>query len=84
MRVMMMARMMRTTMMTMRLVAGREGAPGMNYDAWATAQQPAIGILKKNVNCHHKYREGGIFGMAMNFDEEYNINQNRILCAIKT
>ena len=32
-----------------RLVAAREGAPGMNYDAWATAQQPAIGILKKTL-----------------------------------
>ena len=30
-----------------RLVAGREGAPGMNYDAWATARQPAVEIFKK-------------------------------------
>ena len=30
-----------------RLVAAREGAPGMNYDAWATARQPAVGIFKK-------------------------------------
>ena len=38
-------------MMTMRLVAGREGAPGMNYDAWATARQPAVGIFKKPNHC---------------------------------
>ena len=64
---------------------GRPGG-GSRDELWCMGHCTAAGHrnIKKNVNCHHKYREGGIFGMAMNFDEEYNINQNRILCAIKT
>ena len=34
-----------------RLAAAGEAAPGMNYDASATARHPAVGIFKKTDHC---------------------------------